>query len=324
MPWLAPALEGLASQTMGDFELLVLEDGSTDGTADFLAGWRDDRMRVIPTRGVGIADALNAGLREAKAPLVARHDADDLSVPERLALQTEYLRRTSHVGVVASIANYIDDAGRPVDNEWVQTIRRQQDVAITPDQIRELMPLTCCVAHGSVMARSALLRDAGGYRSSMAPAEDYDLWLRLLPHTSFAKLTDPLYWYRIHDGQVSAQARQAQLLKTLAAKFQYVRRICPRLPVSARLAVVGEGRGADAYRALAPDYGFAVVDGGSWTSESCDALVVANFADVEACGRALREKTGRDAVRIGNIFIWRRFVREERREGVPGDQGEAA
>jgi glycosyltransferase involved in cell wall biosynthesis len=312
LPWLREALESLASQTLTDFELVVLEDGSTDGTADFLASWRDDRMRVIPTGGVGIAVALNIGLGAASAPLVARHDADDVSVPERLAVQTEYLTQHPDVAVLATVADYIDDDGRPVDNEWVQTIRRQQDVAVTPEQIRELMPLTCCMTHGSILARTACLRAAGGYRPSMAPAEDYDLWLRLLPAVQLAKLPERLYRYRVHAAQVSARAREAQLLKTLTAKYQYVRRVCPGLPARARLVIVGEGRGADAYRALAAAHGFDVIadPAARPTLESCDAVVVANLDDVQAYQRALAAD-GQDGMqRLGNFFIPRRFNRE--------------
>src|SRR5687767_7946066 len=210
LPWIREALDSLAWQTLNDFEVIALEDGSTDGTADVLAGWPDDRLRVIPTGGIGIAAALNIGLEAARAPLVARQDADDISAPDRLEAQVDYLIGHTDVGLVATVADYIDGRGEPIENDWVNTVRAQQDVAVTPDQIRELMPLTCCLTHGSIMARTGLLRAAGGYRQAMAPAEDYDLWLRLLPRTPIAKLSRRLYRYRVHDAQVSAQARQQQ------------------------------------------------------------------------------------------------------------------
>src|SRR5688572_9425286 len=104
LPWLGAALQSLAAQTFADFEILALEDGSTDGTRECLDAWPDDRLRVIPTGGVGIAAALNIGLAEAAAPLVARQDADDLSAAERLQSQVEYLRVHSDVGVLATAA----------------------------------------------------------------------------------------------------------------------------------------------------------------------------------------------------------------------------
>src|SRR5688500_18943327 len=108
LPWLREALDGLSRQTLSDFELLALEDGSTDGTAEMLAAWLDTRLRVIPTGGVGVAAALTIGLDQARAPLVARHDADDVSVPARLEIQARYLAARTDVGVVASVAEYID------------------------------------------------------------------------------------------------------------------------------------------------------------------------------------------------------------------------
>jgi hypothetical protein len=347
LPWLREALESLASQTMGDFELLVLEDGSTDGTAEFLAAWSDHRLRVIPTRGIGMAAALNLGLDAARAPLVARHDADDVSAPHRLEAQVAYLASRPDVGVVATAADYIDAHGRAIDNDWVRTVRIQHDAALTPEQVAALMPLTCCVTHGSIMARAEVLRAAGGYQRGIWPVEDYDLWLRLLPETALAKLPERLYRYRIHDAQLSGHVRDRQLVEALSAKFRYLRRVVPQLPTPARLTVVGEGRGADGYRSLASAHGFRVVrlppsrhalrrpgkpdstmvrlkpdstHGFVWLNvesgfsrtldlDSCDALVVADLADVDSYSLAFGASTPHAAaIRIGNFFIPRRWA----------------
>jgi hypothetical protein len=324
LPWLREALESLASQTFGDFELLVLEDGSSDGTAEFLAEWRDDRMRVIRTRGVGMAAALNLGLDAASAPLVARHDADDVSAPVRLDAQVKYLTSRTDIGVLATVADYIDAQGGTVDNDWVSTVRKQHDVALTPEQIAELMPLTCCLTHGSVMARTTVLRAAGGYRRNIWPVEDYDLWLRLLPDTRIAKLPERLYRYRVHDAQLSAHVREQQLIEALSAKFRYVRRVCPQLPTPAQLVVVGAGRGADCYRALASSHGFQIGTRGSGLGtrcrvpnpesrvpdlDSCDAVIVANFTNIDAYAQALEtDAPDAAAIRIGNFFVPRRWA----------------
>ena len=180
MPWLPAALEGLWRQTFADFEVLAVEDGSTDATAAELARQTDRRLRVLPTGGVGLAKALNHGLAHARGALVARHDADDLSHPERLARQVAFLDAHREIDVLATAADYIGPDGEPVDDDWVRTVRRRQDVATTPEQIARLLPVTCCITHGSVMTRMAVLRGAGGYRDEFVPADDYDLWLRLL------------------------------------------------------------------------------------------------------------------------------------------------
>jgi glycosyltransferase involved in cell wall biosynthesis len=326
MRWLGDSLASLSGQTFGDFEIIALEDGSTDDTPQFLAAWPDPRLRVIQTGGVGIAAALTAGLEAARAALIARQDADDLSAPERLRAQVEYLDCHPGVALVACNADYIDEDGLAVDNSWVRTIRRQQDGATTPDLIRELMPLTCCITHGSIVARAAVLRAAGGYRQDTAPAEDYDLWLRLLPIASLAKLPQRLYQYRVHGEQVSARAKDEQIRRTIAAKLAHVRRVCPELPHDARLAIVGSGSGDEYYRAVAPQYGFRVLPGAhsgdrgrvraadqgsprraAAAIRSCDALAVTDFSALDECTEAIRrDEIGRDAVRVGNIFVARR------------------
>lgn len=328
LPWLAEALASLSRQTLQGFEIIVLEDASTDGTAEFLRTWRDDRLRIIRTGGIGMAGALNIGLDAARAPLVARQDADDVSSPIRLDAQSDYLARHPDVGVLATAADYIDAEGRIVANAWVKTVRRQQDVAMTPQQIADLMPLTCCVTHGSVMARTDVLRAAGGYRADIWPAEDYDLWLRLLSTTSIAKLPHRLYRYRVHDAQLSAQVREQQLTEALAAKLRYLRRVCPGLRSPARLVIVGEGRGAEAYSALAPAHGFEIVPlpaalaqrgpalpahptGKPSTGELYDVIVVANFADLESYAEVFDAHGAGAMVRIGNFFMPRQDVRRE-------------
>jgi glycosyltransferase involved in cell wall biosynthesis len=256
LPWLGVALESIRRQIFDDFELIVLEDGSTDDTPGLLSKVADRRLRIISTGGVGIARALNIGLEAARGTYIARQDADDESRPDRLARQVAALDADPRIDVMASVAEYIDEAGRLVDNAWTQTVRQQQDVALTPEAIADLMPLTCCITHGSILARADALCAVGGYRPEMVPAEDYDLWLRLLPDHGFTKLAEPLYRHRLHDAQSGARARTRQTELTILAKLQYVRRLYPELATPARLAIVGNTRGDAYYRTMAPEAEF--------------------------------------------------------------------
>jgi glycosyltransferase involved in cell wall biosynthesis len=299
LPWLEEALAGLSAQTLRDIEILVLEDGSTDGTPQVLASWPDDRIRVINTGGVGIGAALNIGLREARAALVARQDADDVSRPERLEKQVALLNRDRRIDLVGCVAEYVDGVGQTVNNDWVRTIREQQDVAVAPEQIRDLMPLTCCLTHGSIVARADVLRAAGGYRAEMSPQEDYDLWLRLLPDATFAKLPDRLYRYRVHDAQASSQGKPHNIQQTIGIKLAYLRRLCPGLPRPARLAIAGTGRGVSYYGAVAPDFQFVPIPAAQ--SSGWDVLVVTEFAEIERYRSALNADAG--LTRIGNFFV---------------------
>ena len=299
MPWIEQALASLSLQSLRALEIIVLEDGSTDGTAAFLADWPDRRMRVIPTGGAGIAAALNIGLEAARAPLIARQDADDVSAPKRLEAQRLFLEQHPQIDVVGCEAEYIDEDGLTVNNDWVRTIRRQQDVARTPAQIRELMPLTCCLTHGSVLARAWVLRAAGGYRPDMVPAEDYDLWLRLLPQARFAKLPERLYQYRVHGNQSSAARRMQQVERTLEAKLAYVRRLFPNLPAQPRLGIAGQSRGAAFYEAAAPRRGFAPV---AAAGDGWDVLAVADFDALDRYRQELLQQEP-GLVRVGNLFV---------------------
>lgn len=300
LPWLQDALASLSAQTLRDIEILALEDGSTDATPQVLASWPDDRLRVISTGGIGIGGALNVGLREARGAFVARQDADDVSQPERLERQIAVLERDAWIDLVACVADYVANDGQPVENDWVRTIRRQQDVALTPQHIRELMPLSCCVTHGSIAARTPVLRAAGGYRPNLSPQEDYDLWLRLLPHANFAKLPERLYQYRVHDAQASAQGKPHNIRQTIGIKLAYLRRVCPWLPTPARLAIAGTGRGVGYYNAVAPEFQFVPAStppsNGRW-----DVLVITDFAVLEAYQTGFN--AGRGLTRIGNFFV---------------------
>jgi glycosyltransferase involved in cell wall biosynthesis len=294
MPWLPSAIDSIWRQSFEDFELIVIEDGSTDHTSEWLKTRRDRRLRVIPTYGIGIARALNLGLEAARGTYVARHDADDESQPMRFERQVALLDRRDDIDVVATVADYIDGTGSLIDDDWVRTVRRQQDVAVTPEAIAALMPLTCCVTHGSIMARADVLRAAGGYRAEFVPADDYDLWLRLLPRHRFAKIAQPLYRYRIHHAQLGATTRPVQIRHSVLAKLHYVRRLYPQLPTPARLAVVGGTRGDEVYRAAAPEAGFQPTA----PDRSWDVLVVTDFAQVDDFHRRL---SGVEAA--GNLFV---------------------
>jgi hypothetical protein len=258
--YVGQALDSLTRQTFSDFEVVVVDDGSTDGTVSAVAARRDPRVRLLRTSGLGIARALNLALDAAASELVARHDADDVSRPARFARQVAYLDEHPDVDVLATVCDFIDTEGRPHASAWVDGVRRQHDAATTPAALAALMPVTCCVAHGSIMARRAALRHANGYQEACVPAEDYDLWLRLLPTHRFAKLAEPLYAYRVHPGQSGAQQRQRQTGQALRAKLRWLRRAVPSLPAQPRLATSGHARGAAAYAEAAPDEGFAVVD----------------------------------------------------------------
>ena len=210
--WLAETLASLSAQTFGDFEVVVIDDGSTDGSAAILAAaaGRDARYRVVTQTNCGLVASLNRGLAEARALLVARIDADDVAEPERFAKQVAFLATRPEVAAVGSAIRIIDGDGR---------FLRMQTYPCGPEAVAKAMLRGCALAHPAVMMRRAAVQAIGGYREAFRHAEDYDLWLRLGDSHALDNLPEPLLRYRRHGGSVSFRHRQHQALATYVARY---------------------------------------------------------------------------------------------------------
>lgn len=307
LPYLEAALASVLAQRFTDFELLIVDDGSTDGTRDLLRELTDPRVRLFTTGGAGLAAALNLGLAQARGAYLARHDADDWSAPERLERQWQWLERHRDIDVLATAASFADAQGAPVDSAWTRAVHAQWDAALTPDAIAALMPLTCCLFHATVMARTDVLRAAGGYDQATVPAEDYDLWLRLLPRHRFARLPERLYTVRTYSESFSARRRDDQLARVIEAKLRALRRWYPSLPSPARLALPFDDRGAAVFRDRGPALGFVPVA----NDVVADVVAVTDFRALE---REAARLTG--YAPVGNLFVRRDWVDGDARAGM--------
>lgn len=192
--FIGASIRSVLRQELGNFELLVIDDGSTDDTAAVVGGFRDPRVRLRRHKANrGLVATLNEGLREARGPLVARQDADDLSRRDRLGRQAGYLR--SHPGDVAvgTGADLIDERGR---------YRGALRLPRTRAQLRWDLCFRNPVPHSSVMLRRReILDEYGGYPDSVA-SEDYSLWSRLAAGERFGLIPRRLVAYRIHSSSV--------------------------------------------------------------------------------------------------------------------------
>jgi len=205
-PWVSEAVESVLAQTASDLELIVIDDGSTDATPDLLASIRDPRLRLARHEPRGLTRSLNRALSLARAPLLARLDADDLALPERLARQRAFLDSHPEIGLLGTGAMEVDTSGREVGTVSPPV----GDAAIRRALIRR-NPFV----HSSVMMRRSVLAQAGGYDESLSVAQDYDLWMRMSRITRLANLPAPLVVRRLVPGRISA-ARDAERLSTEA------------------------------------------------------------------------------------------------------------
>lgn len=198
--FLAETIDSVLAQTYSDFELLVVDDCSTDRSVEIVRAYADPRIRLeCNERNRGRPYTRNRGLELARGEYLAVLDADDVCEPERLAQSVAFLDANPDVAAVGSAATYMDEGGRPLFIERVPT---------DSEAIRARIFATNCFVHSSVTYRRALVLAIGGYDERLPVAQDYDLFLRLSVEHQLANLAEPLVRYRIHGGQVS-QAKLA-------------------------------------------------------------------------------------------------------------------
>jgi glycosyltransferase involved in cell wall biosynthesis len=194
--WLAEAVASVRAQDFGDFEFLIVDDGSDDGTAALLCGFvaADHRIRLLHQAPQGIVAALNNAIAAAHAPYLARLDADDRATHYRLGKQFAFMQTHPEIGLLGTFAERIDAAGNVVGRLAPPT---------DPANLVRVLERTNPFVHSSVMMRTALVRRLGGYRAAFRAAEDYDLWLRMAEAGGIANLADYLTQYRRHDSNLS-------------------------------------------------------------------------------------------------------------------------
>ncbi len=207
--FIGPAVESILGQTFGDFELIVVNDGSTDGSPAILErlAAADARVRLISRPNTGYVPALNEALAVARGDLIARMDADDVSLPARFERQVAYLADHPACVMVGTHVAIMDGDGA--------VIGPMAHVQFGHDAIdRALMNRGWALVHPTIMARAWAVRQVGGYRPELCPNEDHDLFLRLAEVGPVENLPEVLLHYRKHAASESTvkQGRSAELV----------------------------------------------------------------------------------------------------------------
>ncbi len=235
---LEESLASITNQTLSDFEIVTVDDGSTDSTVTTLTEWsrRERRLKVYTQHHQGIVKTLAAGLELCKAPYIARMDADDRAHPERLERQVNYLNDHSEVALVACrVAGFPPHQvrqGFSVYLDW-------QNALMTDEEIRREIFVESPIAHPSVTIRRTWLTKVAGYQD-FGWAEDYDLWLRLyLAGAKFAKLPEVLLEWRERPQRLTRTDSRYSLENFLRAKAFYL----AKGPLVDREAVIIWGAG---------------------------------------------------------------------------------
>ncbi len=207
--YVASAVKSILAQTFRDFELILIDDGSTDRSAAICKALAasDARIRLISQANKGLTKSLNEGIALATAPLIARMDADDLSLTDRFEKQVAYLNAHPECICLGSRVTLIDEYDSPI---------RESDHKLTHEEIdAELLKgIGWAIVHPAAMMRADALRAVGGYDESYRTAQDLDLFLRLAEHGKLANLPESLVQYRQHLESVNfAKAQQQAKLK---------------------------------------------------------------------------------------------------------------
>jgi glycosyltransferase involved in cell wall biosynthesis len=207
-PYLREAIDSILNQTYKDFELLAINDGSTDGSREILDEYTDPRIIIIDNpQNMGLIKTLNTGIRHARGEFLARMDADDLSKPDRFEQQINLLKKKPEIGVVGC---------------WVQRFGVDNEVVNYPehdDEIKASLPFFNSMVHAGAMMRKDLFeRNNIEYDINYKDAEDYRLWFQFLPLTKFYSIQEILYFWRIHESQAGFTAPETSIATTKRIK----------------------------------------------------------------------------------------------------------
>ncbi len=212
--YLSETIESLLSQTFGDFELLAIDDGSTDTSSDIVRSFKDERVRLIEKENGGLCTALNRGIAQARAPYIARSDQDDISFPERLKRQLQVM--TDHPEAAGLFA-YSTKFGSK--HRWSNADK----MVMSPGELKEYEPMKDgCLLCSTMFVRTEALKSIGGFRQEYYPSDDWDMECRLAQAGKVLVLREPLIAYRFQ-----TSANTYRMFASMREKSRWTKRLLP-------------------------------------------------------------------------------------------------
>ena len=217
------AVDSILAQTFRDFELIILNDGSTDDTQTIVESYDDERIRLVNKVNSGVASTLNEGLKLAKGEFIWRHDADDISLPQKLERQIQFMEEHPEFDLCATQVAFMTERGK------VAWDKRQPKTAWFQEQpfrevfFEDFSPYSP-VTHGTTLFRTELLAITPEYREAFITSEDIDMWLRFLGHARLAVLSDCISLHRLSGSSATAvHGWKNHFYRELAKEFYLVR-----------------------------------------------------------------------------------------------------
>jgi len=193
--YVGEAIASVLKQSFRDFELLIINDGSTDRTPNIIASFEDPRVVLVQQENRGIAAALNAGLALSRAAYIARFDADDICYPDRLRIQYDFMTAWPEYQILGSAADYMDANGH--------YIFTQHPAAHLNEEIQALQYRVCPFIHSSVFYKKELILSKGGYNEHAYTFEDHFLWVNMLADTKACNLSQSLIKVRLNPESIT-------------------------------------------------------------------------------------------------------------------------
>lgn len=216
--YLREAIESILNQTFKDFEFSIINDGSTDRTAEILNCYNDNRIKIVNNeKNIGLAKSLNKGLKMAGGEYIARIDADDISMPNRLDVQYNYMKDDPNLAICASSYEQIDENGNTI---------KIIEGYLECEQLYYFLTFANWLAHSSIMFKKSIALKVNGYDDRLIRAQDYDLWYRISRMGKVIQIDEVLLKLRIHPENISSKYGNSQKYIANSVALRNIKQIC--------------------------------------------------------------------------------------------------